>query len=176
MNADFVGLGGQENCESRETHVTLGGSWQIRPPVKDAEMRDWISVFCSAKVMIATNRSHHGRNNACCDSGARASLRRVLVTVAAMATTSANAADWRYCLAPALGERKLYLSEPFETDEPMATVTRAFARVLMEAGLAHGEIQCPRSDSGESALMMRDYTIDFNRKNRNEIVEVPGKP
>jgi hypothetical protein len=114
--------------------------------------------------------------DACCNSGARVSLRTVLVTVAVIATTSASAADWRYCLAPAPGERKVYLSEPFQTDAPMTAVEEVFARLLTRSGLRHGEIQCPRSDSEESAFMMRDYTIEYNRMNGNEIAKVRGKP
>jgi hypothetical protein len=104
------------------------------------------------------------------------SLRSVLIAIAVIAPTSVSAADWRYCLAPASGEHKVYLSEPFQTDAPMTAVADAFARLLTRSGLRHGEIQCPRSDSEESALIMRDYTIDYNRMNGNEIAKMRGKP
>ena len=102
--------------------------------------------------------------------------RLLLIASTLIAATSANAADWRYCLASATDDHKVYMSEPFQTDAPMSTVEEAFARLLARSGLRHGEIQCPRSESEKSALTMRDHAIAFNRTNGNEIAKVSGKP
>jgi hypothetical protein len=72
---------------------------------------------------------------------------KVLIGGALTAATPASAADWRYCLASALDEHKVYMSEPFQTDAPMTIVADAFSRRLDRDRLRHGEIQCPRSDS-----------------------------
>jgi hypothetical protein len=101
---------------------------------------------------------------------------KVLIGGALIAATPASATDWRYCLASALDEHKVYMSEPFQTDAPMTAVADAFSRLLDRDRLRHGEIQCPRSDSEMLALTMRNHAIDFNRMNGNEIAKVSGKP
>jgi hypothetical protein len=100
----------------------------------------------------------------------------LLIVSILIAATRAEASDWLYCLAAAPEEHKVYMSEPFQTDASMTTVSDAFSRLLAGLKLQHGEIQCPRSDSEEPSLLMRDHAIDFNRMNGNEIAKVSGKP
>jgi hypothetical protein len=100
----------------------------------------------------------------------------VLIGWALIATTSANATDWRYCLTAAADEHKVYMSEPFQTDASMDTVTEAFSHLLARLNLRHGEVQCPRGDTERSISTMRDYAISFNRLNGNEIAKVGGRP
>lgn len=88
----------------------------------------------------------------------------------------AQAGDWRYCLAPAHAERKIYMSPPFPATMPMDDAESQFGRTLSRSGLHFDDVQCPRSDNEAAALTMQQHAIFINRELGNEIINLRWKP
>jgi hypothetical protein len=103
---------------------------------------------------------------------------RALVGVSlAMANPQiALAAEWRNCIAPSDTEHKVYMSAPFPTSVSLDDAQSAFGRMLTQSRLRHDCVQCPRGDDEQSALVMQQQAISFNRKVGNEITHLNWRP
>jgi hypothetical protein len=107
------------------------------------------------------------------------SLTRTFAALALSLTIprTAMAAEWRYCLALSREEHRVYMSTPFPTSATMAAVEAAFDRTLTLSRLRHDEVQCPRSDNEQSALIMQQQASRYNRsRDGSEITNLNWKP
>ena len=89
---------------------------------------------------------------------------------------TAHADDWRFCLAAARAQHKVFMSGSFQTTTPMETLQSDFADELDRRGIAHDEVQCPRGGDRAAIAEMQQYAIGFNREMGNGIVRVEWKP
>ena len=89
---------------------------------------------------------------------------------------SAAAAEWRFCIAPANQEHRIYMTAPFPTATPMEAMESGFHQVLDRAGLRHDSVQCPTGATEQAIRAMRQHADDFNRQRGNEVVSVDWKP
>ena len=94
----------------------------------------------------------------------------------AMASHSACAGDWRYCLAPSHSQHKIYMSPPFPATVSMADAESQFGRLLSQSGVRFDDVQCPRGEDQTAAMTMQDHAIVVNRQLGNEIVHLHWKP
>lgn len=103
---------------------------------------------------------------------------RVLLALALTAAIPqiALAGDWRYCLAPAHAEHKIYISATFPAHTPMDDAETQFARTLNRSGLRYDDVQCPRSDDETSVLSMQQHAININRDLGNQVINLRWKP
>jgi hypothetical protein len=103
---------------------------------------------------------------------------KTLAGLALMVATSqtALAAEWQYCLAPSHTEHKIYMSAPFSSSEARASPDSALEKMLIQSGVKHDDVQCPRANDESSIVVMRQETIRFNRAAGNEIVDLNWKP
>jgi hypothetical protein len=88
----------------------------------------------------------------------------------------AQAADWRYCLAPSHAEHKIYMSPPFAATMPLDDAESQFGRTLNRSGLRFDDVQCPRGDGETAALTMQQHAITINRELGNEVINLRWKP
>ncbi|MGH6671657.1 MAG: hypothetical protein ACRECV_06725 [Xanthobacteraceae bacterium] len=103
---------------------------------------------------------------------------RVLLALAlaALASHSALAEDWRYCLAPSHAEHKIYMSPPFPATISMANAESQFGRTLSASGFRFDDVQCPRSGGQTASLTMRQHATVVNRELGNKIINLRWKP
>jgi hypothetical protein len=103
----------------------------------------------------------------------RPSIAAIVAAMAAVALAggTAQAQDWRYCLAPLHAEHKVYMSARFFTTKSMERLQDEFASALARAGLHHGAVQCPRGGDEQSIADMRSQAARFNRESGNDVVE-----
>jgi hypothetical protein len=80
-----------------------------------------------------------------------------------LAATTGARAEWRYCLAASDEAKKVYLSDPFQTNTPPSSLEASFGEVLKQSEIAHGAVQCPRGASKRQIVDMRKETIGFNK-------------
>jgi hypothetical protein len=86
----------------------------------------------------------------------------------------ASAADWRFCIAPADAENRIYISMPFPSMGAKAELE--FDESLTAGRMRHGSVQCPRADGEASAVIMRQYVIEFcNKVGRKIISSTKGR-
>jgi hypothetical protein len=88
----------------------------------------------------------------------------------------AFAAEWRFCIAPANQEHKIYMTAPFLTATPMEVLENGFGQVLDRAGRRHDSVQCPTGPTEQAVRGMRQHADDFNRQMGNEVSPVDWKP
>ena len=85
-------------------------------------------------------------------------------------------AEWRYCIAPLQG-KKIVLSVPFTSDAPASDIEALFQRMLVQAGVRHETVRCPRADSERQIMEARTYAISFNKEFfSREAIEVNWTP
>ena len=89
---------------------------------------------------------------------------------------AAAAEDWRYCLAPAHAEHKIYISMPFPATMSMDAAESQFGRALTRSGLRYDDVQCPHSDSESGALAMQRHAISMNRELGIQTVDTRWTP
>jgi len=89
---------------------------------------------------------------------------------------AAAAEDWRYCLAPAHAEHKIYISMPFPATMSMDAAESQFGRALTRSGLRYDEVLCPQSDSESGALAMQRHAISMNRELGIQTVDTRWTP
>jgi len=89
---------------------------------------------------------------------------------------AARADDWRFCLAAARAQHKVFLSGTFATAAEMETLQTDFGRELERRGIAHDEVQCPRGSDRDSATEMQHNAIGFNRELGNAVVRLDWRP
>ncbi len=106
---------------------------------------------------------------------AQRTLIGIAVLIGALNGRAAQAAEWRYCIAPSSAQRTIYMSAPFPNDEPMETIEAAFGRVLDQALLQHDSVQCPRGDA-QSIAAMKLQAIQFNQASGNKVVQLNWRP
>jgi hypothetical protein len=93
-----------------------------------------------------------------------------MAVLGTLAAGTAQAEDWRYCLAPQRAEHKVYISGPFFTIKSMERLQDEYGNALSRAGVRHGAVQCPRGDE-QSIAVMRQQAARFNRESGNTVVE-----
>ena len=103
-------------------------------------------------------------------------IKLVAGLVLLMAPGAAAADDWRYCLAAAPAEHKVYMSGTFQSSAPIETVQTAFGRTLSQLGVEYGSVQCPRADSQATLSAMQQTAVGFNREMGNKPVRLDWKP
>ena len=104
----------------------------------------------------------------------RLAVAGLIITVAGL--QFAAAAEWRYCIAPANQERKIYMTAPFLTTVPMETMESGFHQALERSGHHHDSVQCPTGANEQAVRAMRQHADDFNRQMGNEVVPVDWRP
>src|SRR3984957_13330247 len=85
---------------------------------------------------------------------------------------SAAAAEWRFCIAPANPERKIYVTAPFLATTPMEAMESGFHQVLERSGHRHDSVQCPTGPNEQAVRAMRQHADDFNRQMGTEVVPI----
>jgi len=98
------------------------------------------------------------------------------LALATLAPGAAHADDWRFCLAAARAQHKVFLSGTFATSVEMETLQDAFARELEQRGIPHDEVQCPRGADRDQATEMQLNAIGFNREMGNAVVKLEWRP
>jgi hypothetical protein len=88
----------------------------------------------------------------------------------------AAAAEWRFCIAPAGQEHKIYMTAPFLTPTRMEAMENGFHEVLDRSGRRHDSVQCPTGANEQAVRAMRQHADEFNRQLGNEVVPVDWKP
>ena len=89
---------------------------------------------------------------------------------------SAQAAEWRYCLALSQAERRVYMSYPFQCDIDISRLERMLRDSLTGAGVSPDTVQCPRSSDERGIVAMCDHAIAFNRQTQITVVDVKWRP
>jgi hypothetical protein len=98
----------------------------------------------------------------------------LIVTLAGL--QFAAAAEWRFCIAPADQERKIYMTAPFLAAIPMEAMESGFHQALDRSGRRHDSVQCPTGPNEQAVRAMRQHADDFNRQMGTEVVPVDWKP
>jgi len=98
------------------------------------------------------------------------------LALATLAPGAARADEWRFCLAAARAQHKVFLSATFPTAAEMETLQSDFARELDRRGIAHDEVQCPRGRDRDAATEMQFNAIGFNRELGNTVVRLDWRP
>jgi hypothetical protein len=88
----------------------------------------------------------------------------------------AAAVEWRFCIAPAGQEHRIYMTAPFPAAIPMESMESAFHQVLDRAGRRHDSVQCPTGANEQAVRAMRQHADDFNRQMGTEVVPVDWRP
>src|ERR1700730_12792041 len=92
------------------------------------------------------------------------------------ALQSAAAAEWRFCIAPANQEHKIYMTAPFFAATPMEAMESGFHQALDRSGRRHDSVQCPTGPNEQAGRAMRQHADEFNRQMGNEVIPVDWKP
>jgi len=98
------------------------------------------------------------------------------LALALMVPRTARAEDWRFCLAAARAQHKVFVSGSFQTATPMDTLQSDFGEELDRRGIAHDEVQCPHGGDRASITEMQEYAIGFNREMGNGVVKLEWRP
>ncbi len=98
----------------------------------------------------------------------------LIINMAAL--QSAAAAEWRFCIAPAGQEHKIYMTAPFLTAKPMETMENGFHEALDRSGRRHDGVQCPTGANEQAVRVMRQHADEFNQQMGNEVVPVDWRP
>jgi hypothetical protein len=89
---------------------------------------------------------------------------------------TASAAEWRYCLAPSNVDHKIYFSTVFRTSVGFGNPDISFDETLIQSGLRHDEVQCPRAGDENSIMVMLQDAISFNNNIGRQIIYVSWEP
>lgn|SRR5664279_3919629 len=108
----------------------------------------------------------------------RGALTRFIAWLAFLTAVSqtASAAEWRYCLAPSEDEHKVYFSGAFTTSADSWSTDNSFDQALIQAGLGHDEVQCPRAGDENSILTMLQDAVTYNQRIGRKIIYVHWEP
>jgi len=98
------------------------------------------------------------------------------LTLALAWPRAALADDWRFCLAEARAQHKVFVSGSFQTSTPMETLQSDFGDEFDRRGIAHDEVQCPRGGDRAALAEMQQYAIGFNREMGNGVVRLDWRP
>ena len=80
--------------------------------------------------------------------------------------------EWRFCLAPAQAEHRMYMSDPIPAGDIMINADDAFDRLLKKAGIRHDEVQCPRAPNKPTLLFRQRYAVKWNQELGNKIIPI----
>ena len=104
----------------------------------------------------------------------RLAVAGLIITVAGL--QFAAAAEWRFCIAPANQERKIYMTAPFLATIPMEAMESGFHQALDRSGHRHDSVQCPTGANEQAVRAMRQHADDFNRQMGTEVVPIDWRP
>ena len=104
----------------------------------------------------------------------RLAVAGLILTVAGL--QFAAAAEWRFCIAPANQERKIYMTAPFLTTIAMEAMENGFHQALERSGHRHDSVQCPTGANEQAVRAMRQHADDFNRQMGTEVVPIDWRP
>jgi hypothetical protein len=93
-----------------------------------------------------------------------------------VALQCAAAAEWRFCIALANQEHRIYVTSPFLTAIPMEAMENGLHQTLDRAGRRHDSVQCPTGASEQAVRLMRQHADDFNRQMGNDVVPLDWRP
>ena len=88
----------------------------------------------------------------------------------------ALAAEWRFCIAPANQEHKIYMTAPFVAGISMEAMENGFHQVLDRSGRRHDNVQCPTGANEQAVRAMRLHADELNRQMGNEVIPFDWKP
>src|SRR5258708_40375065 len=88
----------------------------------------------------------------------------------------AAAADWRFCIAPAGQEHKIYMTAPFLAGTSMEAMESGLHQALDRSGRRHDSVQCPTGPNEQAVRPMRQDAEEVNRQMGNEGLPVAWKP
>jgi hypothetical protein len=88
----------------------------------------------------------------------------------------AVAAEWRFCIAPAHQEHKIYITAPFFAVTSMEAMEGAFHLALERSGRRHDSVQCPTGADEPAVRAMRLHADEFNRQMGIEVIPVDWRP
>jgi hypothetical protein len=88
----------------------------------------------------------------------------------------ATAAEWRYCLAPSNADHKIYFSTVFKTSVGFGSPDNSFDEALIQAGLRHDEVQCPRAGDENSIMVMLQDAVSFNNNIGRQVIYMRWEP
>jgi hypothetical protein len=100
----------------------------------------------------------------------------VALTILIAFSQTASAAEWRYCLAPSEAEHKVYFSGAFTASANSSSADSSFDQALIQAGLSHDAVQCPRADDENSIMTMLQDAVTYNKKVGRKIMYVHWEP
>jgi ABC-type branched-subunit amino acid transport system substrate-binding protein len=108
----------------------------------------------------------------------RKTLKRFIVALAIPIAVSqaASAAEWRYCLSPSEDEHKVYFSGTFTTSADSWSTENSFDQALIQAGLGHHEVQCPRAADENSIMTMLQDAVTYNQRVGRKIIYEHWEP
>ena len=109
------------------------------------------------------------------DRPMRPLLAALLLTMTLLPQT-AQAGDWRYCLAPSHADHKTYISPPFPATLSMDDAESQFGGLLAASGIRFDDVQCPRGDGETAVLTMQQHAITINRELGNKVINLSWKP
>ncbi len=98
------------------------------------------------------------------------------LAISGAAVAPAQALEWRFCIAPASQEHRIYMTLPFPTTIPMEEMENGFHQILEHAGRRHDSVQCPTGANEQAVQAMRQHAGDFNRQMGNEVVGIDWRP
>jgi hypothetical protein len=103
-------------------------------------------------------------------------MTRAGLVILAAFSQAAWAADWQYCLAPSDTEHKVYLSGVFSTSDVSRSTDDAFGKILVQKGLRHDVVQCPRADSESAIMTMLQDAVAYNKRIGRQVVYLYWEP
>ncbi|MBI1202798.1 MAG: hypothetical protein GC182_09835 [Rhodopseudomonas sp.] len=97
------------------------------------------------------------------------------LSAAAGLSRAASGTEWQYCLAPSHADNKVYISQPFASDD-LGFGDGQFRKALNRGGVSVDDIQCPRAETADAIAAMRRYAITFNRDSGNAVIFIRLNP
>lgn len=91
-------------------------------------------------------------------------MRMVMSLLVVLAASQAHAADWRYCLAQDEDTRKVYVTDPFQSDRTLQSLEAQFNEWL-RANELYSNIAgiCPRAISPYGPAADIRAAVEYNR-------------
>jgi hypothetical protein len=98
----------------------------------------------------------------------------LLVVVLLFLQRAASAVDWGYCFAPSEENKRIYISPVFPVMGSQPETS--FRAGLAKRNLSNDVAECARADDESTAVIMRQYAIDVNRKWGRRVIETQWRP
>lgn len=103
-------------------------------------------------------------------------MKALLLISVVVGTASAARAEWHFCLAADHPQRRVYITSPFSSNAPSATLDDELEAELRRQNIPHDNVQCPRADEQVDAVAMRQHAMRFNRSFGTEVRDLDWMP